>query len=148
MKQDKAPARVEATSKIETKAEMDAADIEFVSQIAEVLGLNSRQAISFCGQVQSFAKEPIPLAYIAAAVQKKQRTGKTLSVGDVAKLAAQLHNKAMKQMGKNRIEEMKEKDARVHKMQPFPEQAAPEYVLDESGFIIKNPELPEDDKSD
>jgi hypothetical protein len=54
----------------------------------------------------------------------------------------------MKQMGKNRIEEMKEKDARVHKMQPFPEQAAPEYVLDESGFIIKNPELPEDDKSD
>jgi hypothetical protein len=148
MNKDQDPLRVQATSKIETKGEMDAADIEFVSQIAEVLGLNSRQAISFCGQVQSFAKEPIPLAYIAAAVQKKHSTGKTLSVGDVAKLAAQLHSKAMKEIRENSIEEMKEKDARVHKMQPFPEQAAPEYVLDESGFIIKNPELSEDGKSD
>ena len=148
MNRDQGRLGVQSTPEIETKAEMDAADIEFVSQIAEVRGLNSRQAISFCGQVQSFAKEPIPLAYIAAAVQKKHRTGKTPSVGDVAKLAAQLHNKAMKEMRENRIEEMKEKDARVHQMQPFPEQAAPEYVLDESGFIIKNPELSEDGKSD
>ena len=148
MNKDQGPFGVQSTSKIETNAEMDTADIELVSQIAEERGLNSKQAISFCGQVQSFAKEPIPLAYIAAAVQKKHRTGKTPSVGDVAKLAAQLHNKAMKEMRENRIEEMKEKDARVHKMQPFPEQAAPKYVLDECGFIIKNPELSDDGKSD
>lgn len=148
MNQEKAPARVQATSRMETKAEMDAVDMEFVTQIAESLGLNSKQAISFCGQVQSSAKEPISIAYIAAAVQKKRRTGKTPSVGDVAKLAAQLHSKAMKQMRENRIEEMKEKDARVHEMQPFHVQAAPEYVLDESGFIIKNPELAEDGRSD
>jgi hypothetical protein len=148
MNKDQGQLRVQSTSMKETKAEMDAADTEFVSQIAEVLGSNSNQAIGFCGQVQSFAKEPIPLAYIAAAVQKKHKTGKTPSVGDVAKLAAQLHNKALKELRENRIQEMKEKDARVHKMQPFPEQAAPKYVLDESGFIIENPELPEDGKSD
>jgi hypothetical protein len=148
MNKDQGSPGVQSTSKMETKAEMDAADIEFVSQIAEVLGSKSKQAISFCGQVQSFAKEPIPLAYIAAAVQKKHRTGKTPSVGDVAKLAAQLHNKAIKEIRENRIQEMKEKDIRVHKMQPFPGQAAPKYVLDASGFIIENPELPEGGKSD
>ena len=73
MNRDQGRLGVQSTPKIETKAEMDAADLEFVSQIAEVRGLNSKQAISFCGQVQSFAKEPIPLAYIAAAVQKKTK---------------------------------------------------------------------------
>jgi hypothetical protein len=54
----------------------------------------------------------------------------------------------MKQLSENKIQGLKEKDTRVHKIQPFYEQAALEYVLDDPGFISRDAELPAGDKAD
>lgn len=119
-----------------------------VSPIAEKLRLTIEQAEYICRQIQSIAKKPIPLADIAIAAQHTHRHGAIQSKSDLAKLAGELYIKARNEMIEQEDEEMKKKDARVRNMVPFHEQAAPKYVIDEFGFIIRNPELPEDDKSD
>ena len=127
---------------------MSRANKKLMSRIAEALGLTVEEADQTCREIQATANSSIPLKYIASAAEQARKNEELQSISHLAKLAQELYIKAKSEITEKQFEEMKRKDARVRNLPALPKQPLPKYVLDESGFIIRNPQRGKGDKSD